>query len=347
MEDEASLNRSAFAKPSVDPLDAMIEAMDAERAAASQGASRPGATGQEPKKDETTSTVATAHDEPKDDDFEDDVKTDVTKIPDTDDDDDDDTLQESEHQRRPATVSKDETKERQDEDSDDEPRLSRKQRGKLITELRQELEREQSERKRLEDSLSQQREADAALNKEVERALGTDDQIEKALQDGLAGDEQAAKNYQVYKANRDFYKKLVEKAGRDQTTEFMTNYWEDVSGLPGVTQESLQAPTLKAILKNLYDAGVSSVKGSSNDEIEKLQKDVATWRGRYRDLKAKAGGEKQSPLSGSGSETPGAANTDWKKRWIDPKTGMFTDEADQIVNQFGFKALMDPSLIKR
>ncbi len=347
MEDETSFNRSAFATPSVDPLDAALQKLEADMAAGPRAAA-PKATGQEPEKDEETVRNTTAGDVPEDDDFEDDEDTVAANTPAVTDDDDDDDSPESLQTDKSAKASTPDANKRQTKgtDSDDDSQLSRKKRGKLIEELRQELEREQKAKADLEDSLRASREEDERLNKEVDRALGTQAEYDKATEDGLSGDKASAEKARIWKANRDFFKKLTGKAQRDTSAEFMASYWNEVSGLPGVTQDALKAPNLSAILKNIYDAGVSSVKESSSEEVDKLKADVETWRGRYRSLKAKAGGNKTSPLGGGGS-TATEMPVDWKKKYIDPSTGLFTDEADAIVAQFGIAALADPKLRKR
>lgn len=348
VEDELSFNRSAFATPSIDPLDNLIATMEAKRS--QQGEEAQETEEQEPEKDEATSTTTTADDEPDDDLLGDDDAAAEANTPDDDDKEQDEKSQESQQPPRSGKSSKSEdeaqdaTSRTPEKDSDhDVTQLSRSQRGKLITELREQLEKEQEAKRQLEESLKAQREADEALAKEVDRALGTDEQMEKDLQAGLQGDEQAAKRYQVYKSNREFYQKLVAKASQDNMTTFMSQYWKDVAELPGVTQDSLRAPQLSDILKNMYEAGKNSVTDASSDEIEKLQAEISTWKGRYKKLKIQAGGSKQSPLGGGGS-TASPTAFDWRKKYI--IDGVLTDEAEAIVDRYGFAALADPKLRK-
>jgi hypothetical protein len=351
VEDEASVNRTAFAKPSVDPLDAALAELEQGRSTPQDEKGNAQTTEPEPDEDETTSEVPTAEDGPEDDDLEDDRRTAEANTPDTADEDETEDSQESRQRQRPADkkkASKTEAQQQQaqGEDSDDEgPPLSRKQRGKLIEELRQELEREQQERQRLESFVRQQTEADQKLNQEVDRALGRDEDFEQAMAEGLAGNTKQAEKARIWKANREFYKKLLDKSQRDTASGFMETYWSSVNGLPGVTPQALVAPNLASILKNMYDAGAASVKDSSTEELEKLKEDVETWKGRYRSLKAKAGSTKQSPLGGGGS-TAAEQPFDWQKKYIDPRTGLLSDEADAIVARYGFEALMNPKLRK-
>lgn len=346
MADELRADRSSSSAPSLDPLDAALERLEAARSAdqTDQG----GAQASEPEvdEDETTRTATTAESDPDDDDLEDDDEPVAANTPENDVEDDDEASQEPKQQTRAAQTSTAEEpkKQTQGKDSDDDdPPLSRKQRGKLITELRQELEQEQEARKRLEQSERQRHEEDERLTKEVDRALGTQEDYDKALEDGLNGDTDAQERARIWKANRAFYQKLLTKSQRDASEGFTQTYWSEVAGLPGVTEAALKAPSLSAVLKNIYDAGVASVKDSAGEEVEQLKKDVATWRGRYRTLKTQAGGTKTSPLGGGGS-TAAEAPIDWRKKYI--KNGVLTDEAEAIVSQYGFEALQNPKLIK-
>lgn len=345
MEEEIRHNRNAFTAPSTDPLDAALERMESARSAA------PDAVDDEVEDvelevddDETTRTVTTT-----DDDFDfddDDDSTDEANTP------EEDTVTRKESKEAPKRKQSqrtpkpgEEDSEGSDEEEDDRP-LSRKQRGKLIEELRQTIEAEQQQRQRLEQQLQSQREAEAKLEEEVNRALGTDEDYERATEEGLKGDTTAAEKARIWKANRAFYKKLLAKSTSQAQNEFVNYYWKDVQGLPGVTQEALQNPSLSGILKSMYDAGVSSVTDESTKKIEELTDAVETWKGRYKALKIKAGGTKRSPVSGGG-ESAGASITDWRKKYTDPKTGLFTDEADAIISRYGFEALKDPSIMKK
>jgi hypothetical protein len=349
VEEEVRHNRAAFTAPSVDPLDAALERMSSARSAGNNVQNVDQEDDElDVDEDEATTTVTTADDDSEEDDFVDDDDDVEANTPSDDDDEIDDDSTQVQRDAKPAKAPKsgDKKQSRQGSDEEDDRPLSRKQRGKLIEELRQTLEEEQKERQRLEQSLAAQKEEDAKLEAEVNRALGTDEEFDKAQEDGLSGDTTAAEKARIWKANRAFYKKLLTKSEKQARDEFLQYYWQGVAGLPGVTQQALQAPNLADILKNLYDAGVSSVTDESAKKIEQLTDDVETWKGRYRSLKAKAGGARRSPVSGGGVESPGESTTNWRRKYTDPKTGLFTDEAEAIVSRYGIEALKNPKLIK-
>lgn len=315
-------------------LDAAIEASRRRMEAARN-------TEQEQDDDEIEDQDTTAGTTPEDDD-EDFDDTDEVKTPEDEEDDEDTTPQEPQKKSQPKKANATD-----DDDDEDLPQLSRKQRGRLISEIKSQLEDSEKERRRLEQQLADQAAEDKTLTEEVNRALGTDEEYDQATEDGLAGDEEAAKKARIWKANRNFYKKLVGRAKREVETGFYEAYWSQVADLPGIKPEVLQKASLAEILRHSYEAGVESVVNKKTDEVEKLKKDVVTWKGRYRTLKTQNPSvSKRSPLGGGGGETPDSSPIDWRKKYIDPVTGLFTDEADAIVEKYGLAALKDPSLRK-
>ena len=354
MEEDIRSELSVTTAPSVDPLDLALERLERARSAANNQKPLVEDDELDVDDDEMTETGTTSDDEPEDE-FEDDDELVVANTPDSDDADDDDTLQESQKKveskkkpSKPEAQKKTQQGSDDDDDEDDAPKLSRKQRGKLIAELRQTLEDEQRQRAELEKQLAAQKEDDEKLNKEIDRALGTQEEYERAVEDGLAGDTTAGEKARIWKANREFYKKLLTRADKEARQEFMNYYWKDVQGLPGITQQVLQASTLSEILKNVYDAAVNSVGDDSNKKIEALQEELTTLKGQYRALKAKSGGTtKRSPMGGGGDQSGAeTTSTDWRKKYIDPKTGLFTDEADALIARYGVEVLTNPKLIK-
>ena len=338
----ANVDRDEAAAPS-DDLDAAIAAASA-RIDAARSANVDDQDDEDDEldvdDDEATDTGSTADDNPDDDEDDDDDEDEVS-TPSNRSDDSSKTRQESQQK------SKGTEKLTSDDDEDDTPRLSRKQRGKLIEELRQEIEDKERERQRLAESLQAQREEDERLEKEVNRALGTDEELEKALEEGLSGNTTAAEKAKIWKSNREFYKKLLTRADREAVQKFTDYYWKDVEDLPGVSQATLKTTSLNQILRHLYEAGVNSVSTKADDEIAKLKEEVLTWKGRYRSLKPKAGSGKRSPMgTGGGGSTVDEGEFDWRKKYIDPKTGLLTDEADAIVARHGVKGLHDPKLAK-
>ena len=292
--------------------------------------------------DETTETETTTDDDPDDEDFEDEEEDEVN-TPSDHQENSKNTRQES--QQKTKGTDKQKSSETSDDD-EETPHLSRKQRGKLIEELRQEIEAKEEERLKLAKSLKEQQEEDERLEKEVNRALGTDEELEKALEDGLGGDKTAAEKAKIWKANREFYKKLLTRSEREATQKFAEYYWQDVQDLPGVDKKVLAGKTLSDVLKHIYEAGVTATSSKADDEITKLKEEVQTWKGRYRAIKPKSGSTKRSPIGTGGGNTVEAEDFDWRKKYIDPKTGLLTDEADAIIARHGMGGLRNPKLAK-
>lgn len=337
------VSRGAAAAP-LDPIDAEIARLEAEIAAGIRGNEL------DVDDDETTEADTTDDVDPEDDEFEDDEDTDEVNTPENDEDDDEDSMlerQQNPKNRKPATPAK---KARGDkdgaQDDDDLSNLSRKKRGKLIEDLRREIEEADASRKALEAELAQSRKAEEELEAEVNRALGTDAEYEQANDDGLAGDETAAEKARIWKANRAFFGKLKNKAKQETEKEFTEMYWKDIQGLNGVDPKIVSGKPLSTILRHLYDAGASSVQGDSQAAIEKLQKEVDTWKGRYRALKPKSGSERRSPVGGGGN-TVEPGTFDWKAKYLDRKTGLMSDEFDRLVDLYGTEAVITNKIPKQ
>ncbi len=332
-------SRGAATEPS-DPLDAAIARMEAELATGGQA---PREADLELDDDETTEANTTTVAEPDDDDLFDDDDTVVVNTPEESEDEDDDSLEQQSSLTTTSSttpVGKKSGAKGGAQESDDVSNLSRKQRGKLIEELRQEIERANEDKARLERELADQRKADEELDVEISRALGTDEEYERATEDGLAGDRDAAERARIWKANRSFYNRvLLKKAKKDTEQEFIQLYWKDVQGLPGIDEKILAGKTLSEILKHVYEAGSGSVQSSQDETIEQLRKEVDTWKGRYKALKPKSGGTKRSPVSGGSTASP-PGEFNWQNRYLDKKTGMPTDEFDQLVDLYGYQAVI-------
>lgn len=249
---------------------------------------------------------------------------------------------------RRTTVTSQEPQKKATEEDKDPSEMSRKERGKLIQEIRSELEESDRKRRELEATLASQKAEDEKLTAEVNRALGTDEEYQQAEDEALAGDEDQQKKVRIWKANRLFFKKLVGKAQRETEQGFYAAYWEPMKDLPGIKPEVLQHGTLGEILKHSYEAGVESVQGAGSSEIEKLKDQITTLRGKIKSLQPKSGaGSAKSPLGGGGETPTSPGPSNWRKnpRFV-TAGGDLTDEAEAIVNRYGFDALSDPSLIK-
>lgn len=339
------VSRGDAAAPS-DPLDAAIARLEAE---AARGNTESFEDELDVDDDETTETVTTIDDDPDEEEFDEDDDSDEADTPDDSEDNESDS-QERQPSRKPTNTATPAKKNRGDrggaKDDDDEPRLSRRQRGKLIEDLRREIEEAENERKKLELEMASQRAEDERLEKEVNRALGTDEELDQALEDGLSGDTAAAEKARIWKANREFYKKLVRKAKTETEQEFMSHYWIKVQDLPGVDKKVLGGKPLADILEHVYTAGVSSVETKSDETIDKLRQEVETWKGRYRALKPKSGSARRSPVGGGGTTVePGAF--DWKAKYLDRTTGMPTDEFDKLVDIYGYQAVITNKIPSR
>lgn len=330
-------SRGAATEPS-DPLDAALAKMEAAMATSRQESD---SDDLELDDDETTGTNTTTVADPDDDDSFDDDDTDVANTPEDSEEDDEDSLEQQSDLETTSSAKPADPKNSSKggaQESDDISKLSRKGRGKLIEELRQEIERANEDKEKLERALEEQRKADAELDAEINRALGTDEEYERATEDGLSGDRDAAERARVWKANRAFYHKLVNKSKKETEKEFMSYYWKDVSGLPGIDEKVLAGKPLADILKHVYDAGSSSVGNSHNETIEQLRKEVDTWKGRYKALKPKSGGNKRSPVSGGDTASP-PGEFNWRDKYLD-KNGLPTDEFETLVERYGFDAVV-------
>lgn len=301
----------------------------------------------EPELEEDDTTDTEALDTPDEDDLEDDDTPDEVNTPEDDEEEIVEESPDSKATKKTAPKPKKQEEQLGDDEDDESPRLSRKQRGKLIEELRQELEEKENQRKQLEQDLAKQREADAALDAEVSRALGTQEDYEKAENDALNGDARAQQKVKIWKDNRKFYGKLVTKAKKDVENEFVAFYWQHVQDLPGVKRETLSQSTLSDILRHMYDAGKSSVGDEFKQELEDTKQELLTLKGRYRKLKVQAGGAKRSPTGPGGDTSVPNGEFDWRTHYTDPRTGLLTAEADRIVDMYGFAALQDPKYAKK
>lgn len=333
-------------------FDSALEALEAKHNEASQELDESGTD---------TSTIHTDG-EPEDDDLDDIEEAVEVNTPDDDDDDlDEDTSLEPPEQKKRTQEATSVVKEKspqgqqpkvkttkvvEDEDEDGPP-LSRKQRGKLIEELRQQLAEEQRQNAALQAQQQVVDEDAKKLDSEVARALGTQEEFDRVMEAALSGDEEAQELARKWKNNRAFYGKLVNKARKDTAQEFMDNYWGFIKDLPGITVDTIQkAPSLGKLLQDIHTAGVESVQGNSDASIAKLQEDMETLRGKYKSLRAKAGGARRSPVTSGGSPVE-EKDFNWRDHYLDKKSGLFTDEAERIVEQYGFEALRSGQHMKR
>jgi hypothetical protein len=277
-----------------------------------------------------------SEDEPEDTDFEDDDADEV----DTPDDSDSDEVEVI--SQEPADAPKKPTKQvsKGQLDTEDSTRLSRKRRGKLIEELRLELQEEQKRNLELQQQTQLLQEEDKRLNEEVDKALGSEAAFDKAMEDALNGDEIAAERVRIWRNNREFFKKLQKKAEREYSNNFMNFGWEQVKGLDGVTMEMLQASTLANVLKDIYHVGFNAREEKHAKELEELQKKYDTLKTQFKAVKPQSGSKRRNPVTSGGSVVAEKPIEDWRRKYRDPNTGLLTDEAEAIVSQYGFEALV-------
>lgn len=328
-------SRGAATEPS-DPLDAALAKMEAAMATAREESNDDDL---ELDDDETTEANTTTVAEPDEEELFDDDDADEANTPEESEDEDETSLeQQSSPTKDSSTKPVDNKSAKKGGAQESDENLSRKGRGKLIEELRREIERSNEEKAELERALAEQRKADAELDAEINRALGTDEEYERATEDGLSGDRDAAERARIWKANRAFYHKLVTKAKKETEKEFMDYYWKDVRGLPGIDDKVLAGKPLADILKHVYEAGSNSVEKAQDEVVEQLRKEVDTWKGRYKALKPKSGGTKRSPVSGGSTASP-PGEFNWRDKYLD-KNGLPTDEFETLVERYGFDAVI-------
>lgn len=335
MEDE--FNRSEFGSsgPSDDDLDRAIEAA---RIAAEK--ERSGTTEPEDEDEAGDDDNATNDDAPGGQNDDDDLEADEANTP----DEDDEAVVVKPQESRKKTVV--EEQEGSDDDNENGQSLSRKQRGKIIEEYRQELEKSEKQRKELEAQVKAAEEEDSVLTQEVNRALGTDAEYDKAVEDGLNGDEEAQEKAKVWKANRAFYKKLVSKAGKQYQAEFAQEYWNTVKDLPGINMEIVGNKDLATIMKHVHEAGATSTAEKYKEQVEQLQRKITTMQGKAKSAgPQEASKTKRSPITGGG-EPVAQQPFNWQRTYLD-KEGLPTDEFESLVRQHGFEAVTSGKFYKK
>jgi hypothetical protein len=336
-------------------IDAAMERLNQSRQAALSRAAQSTTDEDELEQDddETAEELNHTDDAPEYDDFDDDDDDEAEANTPSDDDENEEvtSLESADKRQKPkksgtppdARKSKAPAPESDEDDDEEVVRLSRKQRGKLIEELRQQVLKSEQEKTQIEQRVRAQQEEDERLAKEVQRALGSEEEYEKAMEEGLQGNESQAEKARIWKSNRAFFNKLVNQAERRVNTNLTRAYWDTAKELEGVDLTVLRDASLPQVLKHVHEAGKASSEGKDDDRIEALEAEIETWKGKYRALKAKAGASKRSPV-GAGGE-PASTNkkpVDWKKKYLG-KDGLPTDEAETLVMQRGFEALIQPS----
>ena len=334
---EEEFDRSGL--ESSDPSDDEFDRLIAEtKKAAEREVIRNSGSEPEEEDDEEKDEDTTDDDAPGNGDFDDDYDADEANTP---EDGEEEVVAKPLESRKKNAVTQ-----QGSDDEDDLANTSRKKRGKIIEQYRKELEESEAEKKRLAEQLATQKAEEDALTEEVNRALGTDTEYEKAVEDGLSGDEDAAERAKVWKANRAFYRKLVKSAGKTYQEEFAQHYWDTVRELPGVDLEIVAQKDLATIIQHVHEAGQSEAEKQLRDKVTELQKQVTTPRGRVKSSGPKqASNERRSPITGGG-ETVQPKNFDYKKVYYD-SDGLPTDEFESLIRRHGFEAVASGKFYKR
>ena len=303
----------------------------------------------EPDEDEEEREEAPTNGEPEDDDTEDteedeegdstddDVDSDEDPDLDLDDAEDGDTSQEPND--KPESRKKDEDP---PEDDVDFSKLSRKQRGQIISKLQEQLTKEQEQTKQLEQQAAEEKQKKEELQERVNKALGTKEDYQKAMDKLL--DPNVTPQEREYarrlKVNREFYAVLLENAEGEVRERFSNAYWETVQKFPGVDQSILkESKTLGEVLQNLHAAGYLYAKKQAESEQQKLTKKIKLLEGRIKEMRPKATATTQREPT-TGGRSPSAKEFNWRKDLTDPKTGMLTDEAEEKARKYGIQKVL-------
>lgn len=199
----------------------------------------------------------------------------------------------------------------EDEGSDDEgvdlSKLSRRQRGKIIEqlkrqegELRAKLEEEQKERQRLEEEQRNREQEDQRLQADIAKALGTDSEYDRVMQSALDpyADEETKTKARIWTNNRKFYGKLLAKSQRDVRDKFLAVWQQTTQSLPGVDQSAMSG-SLTETLQHIYAAGYVQGESAKDKEIVALKKKIDTLEARTKTARrTTAAVTTRNPVSG-------------------------------------------------
>lgn len=186
--------------------------------------------------------------------------------------------------------------------SEEEPKLSRRQRAKLYEQFKQQSEQERAENDRLRQQLQELQAEDNRRQASIDKALGTNADYQKSLQDMLSNDpnisEPAKKRYKIYTANREFYGQLLKGAERDINVRLAKDFWAASEERPGIDRKLVQTAPMKDVLLHYYDQGAAQAEAAALRREEKLNKTIETLRGEVKELKASRVLDRTSPVRG-------------------------------------------------
>lgn len=186
--------------------------------------------------------------------------------------------------------------------SDEEPKLSRRQRAKLYEQFKHQSEQERAENERLRQQLEVMQAEDHRRQAAIDKALGTNADYQKALEDVMSPDpkisEPAKKRYKIYSANREFYGQLLKGAERDINVRLAKEYWEASEERPGIDRKLVQSAPMKDVLLHYYDQGALFATAAAAEREEKLQKSIETLKAEVKELKSSKVTSRVSPITG-------------------------------------------------
>lgn len=218
------------------------------------------------------------------------------------------------------TPQTEETPNEQDEatetDAEEERPLSRREAFRLAEQRQKQLQEAEEANKKLTDDLAARTREEEELAKDVQAALGTDDEYKRLTALARAGNVQAGRALDQIDANRAFYGKLVQRAGKD-IQSFFTSKLVDTATKMGIETETLMKGTPAAIVEAAYKAGSTAKEAELGARIEELE---AALKGQKVSGVSRRNG---AALSGGRS----AANQSAMDDWFNPDGATLKEEA--------------------
>lgn len=244
----------------------------------------------------------------------------------------------------------DKAKERDSQLTDkDVQSLSRKDRGKFINEIRDELKKEQEARdkaekrqKQLEEEARDRAENEKLLDAEIEKALGSKEAYDKALNAGLEGDASEKRKYQVWTKNRKFFGRLVRAAELQAKGQIGTAFNEKVEEL-GLDVDEANKGSFQDTLEYVHRTATDKATAAATEKLEALQDKYDTLVRKYKDLRRKASLPTREVTTGGNPVVPG--QFDLKKSL--GSDGLPTDELDAAIRRYGSATVLNgPSQVR-
>ncbi|MPZ68603.1 MAG: hypothetical protein GEU71_03645 [Actinobacteria bacterium] len=213
----------------------------------------------------------------------------------------------------------------EDEESQDEGATPEGQKPprRAAPKLAEQLTQAEQRTREYHAQLQQRETADQQVLQQFSKLTGTDQELQDLTDRGLRGDDQAAERAQAMKEWRKVLPPLYRHAQSRVFGDFAQGFSElrTLEGMDGDTHQALMAEKspLEA-MKKMHQAGEKAARERLEGELQALRQEVKT-------LKAKGAANGRQPAAGGGqtSGTPAMLS-----RLLDPKTGLPTDEAEQL-----------------